>query len=134
MLLILPKRRKQFAPLTGGLTDYHNVMLPLRLLAAMHIENMSIRAHRIVTLEYAQHPSFNCDYETGLLDFLMEGEGAHDGRNDDGSGIMEVAVERLQEAIENRELKLDEGTRDEIEADVVWATQNLRDFITYDCF
>jgi len=100
----------------------------------MHIENMSIRAHKIISLEYAQFPSFNCNCETDLLDFLMEGEYTHDGRNDDGSGMVEIAVERLQESIENSMLKLDKGTRDDIEADIVWAKQKGRDFITYDCF
>ena len=131
MLLILPRRRKWFVPLTGGLTNYHNVTLPRRLLAAMHIKNMSISAHRVIVLEYAEYPSFKCGSET---DLLIEDKDTHDGRNENGTGIVEVAVERLQEAMESSELKLDKETRDNIQADIAWAKQKGLDHVMYDLF
>lgn len=95
---------------------------------------MSIRAHKIITLEYAPYATFNCTYQNGLLDFLMEHECTHDGRSDNGSGMVEVAVERLEEALESSELKLEKGTRDDIQADITWAKEQNRDFIMYDFF
>jgi hypothetical protein len=48
--------------------------------------------------------------------------------------MVEIAVKRLQEAMESSELKLDKATRDDIQEDIEWAQENDRDFITYNCF
>jgi len=95
---------------------------------------MSIRAHRVNTLEYASSPTFNCSHETELFDFLLDDERTQDGRNMDGSGIVEVKLETLQEALNSRELQLDEDTRSDLQADMASAREKGRDYILYDCF
>ena len=100
----------------------------------MHIDNMSIRAHRILALEYSPQPTFNCSHESELFDFLLEDERTQDGRNADGVGMVEFQRNRLQEAIDRSDLKLDEGTRAELQADITWAIRKGQDYVMYDCF
>ena len=95
---------------------------------------MSVNAHRVNSLEYASSSSFNCSYDTDLFDFLLNDSRTHDGRNNDGVGIIEVKLELLQEALDDDGLRIDDGTRADVKADMAWAREKGRDYIQYDCF
>lgn len=100
----------------------------------MHIENMSVSAYRVNTLEYASQPTFNCSYEAELFDYLLNDVRVFDGRNNDGVGIIEVSLELLSEALDHDGLQISGNTRASIEADMAWAREKGRDYIQYDCF
>lgn len=95
---------------------------------------MSVRAHRVNEVEYASSSSFNCSYDTGLFDFLLNDIRTFDGRNGDGLGIIEVKLELLREALDHDGLQIDDCTRADVEADMAWAREKGRDYVQYDCF
>jgi len=95
---------------------------------------MSVRAYKVVALQYAQSPSFNCWHDEKLMDFL-EGEEIYDGRNSEGGGTMEMSVEVMQKALDKgKELELDEYACEAIRTDIAWAKKKGRDYIRYECF
>jgi hypothetical protein len=95
---------------------------------------MSIRAHRIIKIEYAPGPTFNCWHDTELLDFLLENDEVHDGRNLDGAGIIEFNVDELQAAVDDKNLKLNDEVRRQLQADIVASKVADDEYIQYDCF
>jgi hypothetical protein len=96
----------------------------------MHIENMSIRAHRIISIKYAPDTTFNCWHDNALFEFLLE----NNTTNDDGIGVIDVSVERLKEALTSPDLSLGDDVREGLETDIAWAKTQDRDYINYDCF
>ena len=95
---------------------------------------MSVRAYRVNKKELADGCSFNCWHDTGILDFFVGNE-FWDGRNDDGSGSIEVSVPTLEKLLS--EYTWDSGSdyrRDAIAADIAWAKENDRVTVEYDCF
>jgi hypothetical protein len=99
----------------------------------MHIENMSIRAHRILTMEYAPEPTFNCSDETELMDFLLDHPDTSD-RRDPHSGVIEVGVDGLQAALDSTALKLEAGVRERLQGDLASSKFGGDEYIMYDCF
>jgi hypothetical protein len=100
----------------------------------MHIENISIRAHKVSKMEYAPYSTFNCWHDNKLFDFLMNSDRTHDGLNMDGLGMIEVSVGRIQEALASQDLNLDNDVRESLESDIAWAKGREKDYISYDCF
>ena len=95
---------------------------------------MSVRAYKVIALQYAENPTFNCWHDEKLMDFLTSEE-LYDGRNVDGVGTIEVSVELLQKALANgNELKWDEYIREALKADMTWAKKKGQDYIRYECF
>jgi hypothetical protein len=95
---------------------------------------MSIRAYRVNNHELEDYASFDCRHDAKLFDFLLQGEGAHNGLNQEGNGIVEVPVKRFIEALEIIDLKLSPDLRDTIKEDIEWADDNMQDDIRYECF
>ena len=100
----------------------------------MHIENMSITAHKVSKVEYAPYSTFNCWHDNKLFDFLMNADHTHDGLNMNGVGMIEVSVSRLQQALASPDLDLDNDVREALEADIAWAKGREKDCVCYDCF
>lgn len=101
---------------------------------AAHLKNMSIRAHRVIKIEYAPEPTFNCWHDTELLDFLLENDKVHDGRNMDGVGMIEFSVDELQAAVDDKDLKFDDEVRKQLQADITASKEAGDTYIQYDCF
>lgn len=95
---------------------------------------MSVRAYKVIDLQYAPNPSFNCWHDEKLMNFLAREE-LYDGRNMDGVGTIEFSVEVLQKALDKgKELELDEYVCEAIRTDIAWAKMKGRDYIRYECF
>ena len=94
---------------------------------------MSVRAHRILKVEYADRPSFNLWHDEKLVKFLddhMDG-GFYSQLTTDGGGVVCIEPSVIQEAINSaKELELDEDTVAQLRADVEAAEGS----IDYDCF
>ncbi|MBA7663394.1 hypothetical protein ES703_71434 [subsurface metagenome] len=92
-------------------------------------------AHRIVKVEYADKPSFNLWRDQKLVEFLESNSDFdfYDQINTDGVGVVSVAIETMQKAIDQaRELELDEDTVAQLKADV--EADADEGSIDYDCF
>jgi hypothetical protein len=100
----------------------------------MHIENMSITAHRITKIEYAPDPTFDCWYDGGILEFLLDGDESHAEFTMDAVGVFEVNIKRLKEALASPDLTLGDEVRKALEADIAWAKSREKNYISYDCF
>ncbi|GAH68348.1 unnamed protein product [marine sediment metagenome] len=96
---------------------------------------MSVRAHRILKVEYAPNTSFNLYYDQKLIEFFDRNNdgGFYSQMNDGGGGVVSIEVSAIKEAIEKAaELQLDEDTVKQLKADIEAAGDN--DFVDYDCF
>ena len=98
---------------------------------------MSVRAHRILSVEYAPETSFNLYGDEKLVDFLQKenDQGFYDQMNSDGGGVVTVSIEALQKAIDQaEELELDEVTVRVLGEDIAAAKLADNDYVDYDCF
>jgi hypothetical protein len=96
---------------------------------------MSVRAHRVVKVEYAPEASFNLYWDGKLVEFIEGHDGVWDRLNSDGCGQACIAVETLEEAIsKNGELNLDEDTVKVLKEDIEAAKAEGEEYITYDFF
>ena len=98
---------------------------------------MSVRAHRILSVEYAPETSFNLYHDEKLIDFLQHENdlGFYDQMNGDGGGKITVSIEALQKAIDQaKELELDEVTVRVLGEDIAVAKVHNEDYVDYDCF
>lgn len=98
---------------------------------------MSVRAHRIVKIEYAEGASFNLWHDDQLVGFLdrTESGGLWSQLNDDGGGVVNLSTETLQKAIDKAgELELDKETVAALQADIAAAKDQGNEYVEYDCF
>ena len=95
---------------------------------------MSVRAHRILKVEYAKNPSFNLWHDEKLINFIDTHNdlGFYEQMNANGGGVVCVETSVIKDAIEKAvELELDEDTVEQLKADIE-ASENGS--IDYDCF
>ena len=98
---------------------------------------MSVRAHRILKVEYAPETSFSLYGDQKLVGFLeSENElGFYRQLNDNGGGVVTVDIETLQQAIDQtEELELDEDTVKVLREDIAAAQADNNTSVDYDCF
>ena len=90
---------------------------------------MSVRAYRVNKIEHEESDTFNLWHDDKLVDFLDREYGFFE-RLSDGTGLVEVPIEALKEALEKVEMddELKEAIKQDIEA--------RRDdgYVTYYCF
>jgi len=92
---------------------------------------MTIKAHRIVKVEYAPYPSFNLYHDQKLAECLD----IHPQLTDSGGGVVTVDCDDLRAAISKAaELELDEDTVKALTADLKAAEDNGDTSIDYDCY
>ena len=91
---------------------------------------MSVRAYRVNKIEHEESDTFNLWHDDKLIDFLDSECGFFAGLTNQGTGLVEVPVEALEEALEKVEMddELKEAIKQDIEA--------RRDdgYVTYYCF
>jgi len=96
---------------------------------------VSVRAHRILKVEYAPNHSFNLWHDEKLINFLdtHNDSGFFSQMNENGGGVVNIEASVIKEAIEKAaELELDEDTVEQLKADVEAAGEDGS--IDYDCF
>lgn len=98
---------------------------------------MSVKAHRILKVEYAPQVSFNLYGDQKLVEFLENENdlGFYRQMNDNGGGVVTVGIKTIQKAIdEAEELELDEDTVKVLGEDIAAAKAENNETIDYDCF
>ena len=98
---------------------------------------MSIWAHRVNQIEYAEEPSFNIFRDQALLDFLndQDEEGLLSERILSGSGMVDVPVKALRKAVRSSgKLGLSGHTISALRQDIAFAESKKQDSVHYDCF
>ena len=98
---------------------------------------MSVRAHRILKVEYAPEVSFNLYGDQKLVEFLEHENdlGFYRQMNDNGGGVVTVSIETLQRAIDQaKELELDDDTVKVLREDIAAAQADNNESVDYDCF
>jgi len=95
---------------------------------------MSVRAYRVRRLEYAKSETFNLWHNEKLVDFLgVLDDGS--GLNNDCCGMVEIPVEKLEEAVTKaKELDLDEYRVGTLKRDIALAKRKKTDYLSYYCF
>jgi len=94
---------------------------------------MSVRAYRVIKIEYAQPNSFNLWHDDKLVDFLDREYGFFEGVNE-GGGLTEVPVEGLKEALAKPEFELDEYIVEALKRDIEAAEQEGEQYVQYYCY
>lgn len=98
---------------------------------------MSVRAHRIIKVEYAPNSSFNLYSDTKLVEFLEANNdlGFYRQMNDNGGGVVTVSIETLQQAVDQAdELELDEDDVKTLREDIEAGKKSGLECVDYDCF
>lgn len=90
---------------------------------------MSVRAYRVNKIDHEQHSTFNLWHDDGLVEFLDRNYGLYE-RMSDGTGLVELPIEALEEAI--KELKLDEELVEALKRDIEACRDN--GYVTYYCY
>ncbi|MBI4187655.1 MAG: hypothetical protein HY529_00430 [Chloroflexi bacterium] len=98
---------------------------------------MSIWAHRVNRVEYAEEPSFSVLRDEALLDMLDEFD--EDGSLTEnilsGAGMVDVPVKALKKALKSAaKLGLGEQTIRCLKQDIAFAESKKQDTVLYDCF
>jgi len=96
---------------------------------------VSVRAHRILKVEYAPNTSFNLWHDKKLIEFFDSHNysGFCSQMNDNGGGVVSVEVSVIKEALEKvMELELDLYTVKQLKADIEAVGDEPT--IDYDCF
>lgn len=97
---------------------------------------MSVRAHRVIKVEYAPETSFNLSHDEKLVSLLDGWDGIWCNLNDDGCGQVSISVDSLRAALGRAtELELDPETIEAITDDIAFAVKvEGEDYVTYDFF
>ncbi|TET41596.1 MAG: hypothetical protein E3J60_04135 [Dehalococcoidia bacterium] len=90
---------------------------------------MSVRAYRVTKIEHEESDSFNLWHDDKLVDFLDREYDFFAGLTNEGTGLVEVPVEALQEALEK--VDMDKELKEAIQKDI----EACRDdgYVTYYC-
>ena len=96
---------------------------------------MSVKANRVIEIKIeTEYTSFNLWHDRKLIDFLESVDFCR-GLTSDGTGLAEVSVEVLENAVsKTAELELDEDTVANLKKDIAWAMENNEEFVQYYCY
>jgi hypothetical protein len=97
---------------------------------------MSVNAYRIIEIKLeTEYNSFNLWHDGKLVDFLNAELDFFRGLTADGTGLAEVSVEVLEDAVfKAAELELDEDVIANLKKDIAWAKENNEEFVQYYCY
>jgi hypothetical protein len=97
---------------------------------------MSVKAYRIIEIKIEEdYASFNLWHDRKLMDFLDNELEFFRRLTSDGTGLAEVSVEVLEDAVAKAvELELDEDTVANLKKDIAWAKENNEEFVQYYCY
>jgi len=92
---------------------------------------MSIRAYRVIEIETAKPNSFNLYHDSELVDFFDREYGFYESMIA-GTGLTELPVEALKEALEK--VNLSDDVKEALEQDIEAAEQAGEDYVCYYCY
>ena len=91
---------------------------------------MSVRAYRVNKIEHEQDNTFNLWHDDKLMDFLDKEYGFYEGLSNDGTGLVELPIEALQEALEK--VEMDKELKEAIQKDIETCQDN--GYVSYYCY
>ena len=91
---------------------------------------MSVRAYRVTKIDHEQEDTFNLWHDDKLMDFLDKEYGFYEGLTNDGTGLVELPIEALQEALEK--VEMDKELKEAIQKDIEACRDN--GCVTYYCY
>jgi len=93
---------------------------------------MAIRAYRVIQIVKDRHPTFSFSSDEKLVDFLDRNSNFCDELGSTATGLTEVPVEVLKQALQ--ELDLEPETKQALEKDIERARCLEQEFIQYYCY
>lgn len=93
---------------------------------------MSVRAHRVIKIEWAKPESFNLWHDDDLVDFLDKELGLYEILNEDNTGLVEIPTDILEKAI--KEVSMADNTKSSLQEDIEAAKKAGDSYVTYYCF
>ena len=93
---------------------------------------MSVRAHRVVKIEYAPYVSFNLWHDRKLVEFIEAESYFYEKLDSSGGGMVEVSVEVLEKAI--AEVHLSDEVKQALQDDIDACNERGEEYVQYDCF
>jgi hypothetical protein len=93
---------------------------------------MSIRAHRVIKIEYEKTASFNVSHDEKLRDFFDTEYNFLSSLNDDCCGMVELPVEALEQALQK--VEMEDDVREALKKDIQAANEAGEEYVQYDCF
>ena len=91
---------------------------------------MSVRAYRVTKIEHEEGSTFNLWHDDKLMDFLDKEYGFYEGLTNDGTGLVELQIEALQEALEK--VEMDNELKEAIQKDIEACQDD--GYVTYYCY
>jgi len=91
---------------------------------------MSVRAYRVIEIQYEKQNSFNLWRDGKLMDFLDRRGCFYDSLNEDSVGLTEVSIKVLQKALQ--EVELEPEVREIIQKDIEACKDS--GYVQYYCF
>jgi len=92
---------------------------------------MSIRAYRVIKIEYAKPNSFNLYQDGKLVNFFDQEYGFFESMTE-GTGLTELPVEALEEALEK--VEMDDEVRKALQKDLEACREAGEEYVHYYCF
>lgn len=90
---------------------------------------MSVRAYRVNKIDHQEANTFNLWHDDKLIDFLDSEYGFYEGLTGNGTGLVELPIEALEEAI--KKLELDDDLVNALKRDIEACESG---YITYYCY
>jgi hypothetical protein len=96
---------------------------------------MSIKAHRIIEIKFAENPSFKLWDNSKLMQLLEEEIDFSNNLNSSGTGELEISLKVLKKLIKmSARLDIDEETIRRLQEDIDFAKSRNNDYVIYECF
>ena len=92
---------------------------------------MSVRAYRVIKIEYARPNTFNLYHDGKLVNFFDSEYGFFETLNE-GTGLTELPIEALERAL--AEVPMDEELREALKKDIEVCREEGEDYVRYYCF
>ena len=89
---------------------------------------MSVRAYKIIKIEYSKDPSFNLWTQSEIVEYLDL------DISDSGGGMVEIEIADIKMMLKDKDFEIDECTRKQLEKDIKIAEKEGEDYINYMCY
>lgn len=92
---------------------------------------MSVRAYRVIKIEYAKPNSFNLWHDCKLVNFFDREYGFFEGMTE-GTGLTQLPIEALEHAL--KEVEMDDEVREVLKKDLQACREEGEEYVQYYCF
>jgi hypothetical protein len=94
---------------------------------------MSVRAYRVIEIKTAKPDTFNLWHDEKLVNFFASEHGFFESMVD-GSGLTQLSIEALKEALGKSELELDDDMKEALKRDIQAAEEAGDEYVQYYCY